>query len=195
VSPAATRVRFDAVVLAGGGARRMGGIDKPALRVGSATLLDRVLLAVSDAHRVVVVGPRRRTCRPVTWVSEHPAGGGPLAALGAALPDVRSDVVAVLAADLPFLDAPTVGRLLAARGEHDGAMLVDETGRDQLLVGVWRTGALRAAFPTQVCGGSLRQVLSRLDVVRESTPAMAGRPAPWTDCDTPDELRLARRSA
>ena len=188
-------MRFDAVVLAGGGARRMGGVDKPALRVGSATLLDRVLLAVSDAQHVVVAGPRRRTCRPVQWVREDPAGGGPLAALGAALPFVRADVVAVLAADLPFLDASTVARLLAARGDRDGALLVDETGRDQLLVGVWRTDALRAVVPEDVYGGSLHRVLGRLDVVRETAPSVAGRPAPWTDCDTPDELLTARRSA
>ncbi|MFD9249059.1 NTP transferase domain-containing protein, partial [Streptomyces bottropensis] len=40
---------FDAVVLAGGAARRLGGADKPALRVGGRALLDRVLTACAGA--------------------------------------------------------------------------------------------------------------------------------------------------
>ncbi|MZF89845.1 NTP transferase domain-containing protein, partial [Streptomyces sp. SID5643] len=34
--------RYDAVVLAGGAARRLGGADKPGVRVGGRPLLDRV---------------------------------------------------------------------------------------------------------------------------------------------------------
>ncbi|MFE1500369.1 NTP transferase domain-containing protein, partial [Streptomyces albidoflavus] len=40
---------YDAVVLAGGAARRLGGSDKPAVRVGGRPLLDRVLGACPDA--------------------------------------------------------------------------------------------------------------------------------------------------
>ncbi|NEC15321.1 NTP transferase domain-containing protein, partial [Streptomyces sp. SID8014] len=40
---------FDAVVLAGGGARRLGGVDKPGLRVGGRALVDRVLAACAAA--------------------------------------------------------------------------------------------------------------------------------------------------
>ncbi|MGW4109093.1 NTP transferase domain-containing protein, partial [Streptomyces sp. NPDC004976] len=36
---------YDAVVLAGGAARRLGGADKPGVRVGGRALLDRVLAA------------------------------------------------------------------------------------------------------------------------------------------------------
>ncbi|MGO4426310.1 NTP transferase domain-containing protein, partial [Streptomyces sp. MCAF7] len=52
---------YDAVILAGGAARRLGGADKPALRVGARPLLDRVLDACRGAERTVVVGPRRPT--------------------------------------------------------------------------------------------------------------------------------------
>ncbi|MYU19520.1 NTP transferase domain-containing protein, partial [Streptomyces sp. SID8361] len=55
---------YDAVILAGGAARRLGGVDKPALRVGGRALLDRVLDACRGAGRTVVVGPRRPTVRP-----------------------------------------------------------------------------------------------------------------------------------
>ncbi|NKI41053.1 DUF6457 domain-containing protein [Streptomyces physcomitrii] len=77
--------RFDAVVLAGGGARRLGGADKPGLRVGGRRLLDRVLTACAAAERTVVVAAPRATVRPVRWTREEPPGSGPVAALAAGL--------------------------------------------------------------------------------------------------------------
>src|SRR5262247_3408692 len=52
-------VGYDVIVLAGGGGRRLGGLDKAALQVGNRSLLDRVLDACGRADRIVVVGPRR----------------------------------------------------------------------------------------------------------------------------------------
>ncbi|MEU9382801.1 NTP transferase domain-containing protein, partial [Streptomyces sp. NPDC048279] len=40
---------YDAIVLAGGAARRLGGADKPSVRVGGRPLLDRVLTACAGA--------------------------------------------------------------------------------------------------------------------------------------------------
>ena len=180
---------YDAIVLAGGSARRMGGADKPGLVVGDLTLLDRVLMAVSGATTTVVVGPERSTMRTVRWVVEEPQGGGPVAALAAALPFVTSPVVVLLASDLPFLDAETVDRLRMAIGAKDGALLVDGDGRDQLLVGAWRTVQLRDAVPPTEQGARLVDVVGRLDAVRVSVPP--DRPA-WFDCDTAADLTAAR---
>lgn len=94
---------YDAVVLAGGAAKRLGGADKPGLTVGGLTLLDRVLGACRGAGTTVVVGGRRETVRPVVWAREEPPGGGPLAALGAGVRGVSARTVLVLSADLPFL--------------------------------------------------------------------------------------------
>ncbi|SCK23482.1 molybdenum cofactor guanylyltransferase [Streptomyces sp. WMMB 714] len=112
--------RHDAVVLAGGGARRLGGADKPAVTVGGRPLLDRVLSACADATATVVVGPRRPTPRPVTWVREEPPGGGPLAALDAGLRHTTEPLVLVLSADLPFLREETVRTLLAGVDAEPG---------------------------------------------------------------------------
>ncbi|MCW2606336.1 MAG: molybdopterin-guanine dinucleotide biosynthesis protein, partial [Frankiales bacterium] len=67
---------YDAVVLAGGSGRRLGGVDKPGLLVDGTSLLDRVLGAVARAGTVVVVGPERPAARPVVWAREDPPGGG-----------------------------------------------------------------------------------------------------------------------
>ncbi|MGW0930447.1 DUF6457 domain-containing protein [Streptomyces sp. NPDC002644] len=104
---------YDAVVLAGGAARRLGGADKPGVRVGGRALLDRVLAACEDAGRTVVVAGPRPTVRPVRWAREEPPGGGPLAALAAGLEQTAAEVVVVLSADLPFLGRDTVRHLVA----------------------------------------------------------------------------------
>jgi molybdopterin-guanine dinucleotide biosynthesis protein A len=182
----------DAVVLAGGTARRLGGADKPGLLVGERTLLDRVLDAVPGAERVIVVGPPRATSRTVEWCREEPPGGGPVAAIAAGLDLVRAPLVLVLAGDLPFLSPAVATSLLDAVGESDGAMLVDGNGRDQLLVGAWRTSALRSALPAEPAGARLASVVGGLHVTRVSASAAPGRPDPWFDCDTELDLATAR---
>jgi molybdopterin-guanine dinucleotide biosynthesis protein A len=188
--------RFDAVVLAGGAARRLGGVDKPALVVGGTTLLDRALRAVAGAARVVVVGPERHTALAVLWAREEPPGGGPVAALAAALPLLTAPRAVVLAADLPFIDAATVARLLAAAHElpvTDGAVLVDGEGRQQRLVGAYRTAALRRALGAMpVAGASVGAALGSLRL-RPVPAGGRGGMAPWYDCDTSEELEAARQ--
>ncbi|MFD8986875.1 NTP transferase domain-containing protein [Streptomyces goshikiensis] len=188
---------FDAVILAGGGAHRLGGVDKPALSVGARALLDRVLDACPDARTTVVVGDRRPTARPVRWTRETPPGGGPLAALGAGLHETTAPLVLVLSADLPFLDRPTVRALLdAADGDDDGAVLRDPDGRDQPLVAAYRAEALRreiALLATE--HGSLRDLpLRALTAELELTPVSVTERAPLAsfDCDTWEDLAAAR---
>ena len=105
------------VIVAGGAGRRMGGVDKAALRVGGVTLLDRVLGAARPVcDRLVVVGPQRPTAvGGVTFVMEAEPGGGPVPAIAAGLGAVAGAAVAlVLAVDLPLLEAAHLRRLLDA---------------------------------------------------------------------------------
>lgn len=150
---AAVNPPYAAVVLAGGAARRLRGQAKPELRLGGRRLLDLVLDSVPEADPRIVVGPAMSVPAGVRLLREEPAGGGPVAGLAAGLAALRTevDLLAVLAADLPFLTHPVITALLDSVA--DGAVLVDDTGRDQLLLGVWRVAALRtavAALPTVV---------------------------------------------
>ncbi|MBZ9596977.1 NTP transferase domain-containing protein [Streptomyces yangpuensis] len=186
---------YDAIVLAGGAARRLGGVDKPALSVGGRALLDRVLDACPDAQRTVVVGGRRPTARPVRWTRENPPGGGPVAALDAGLRATTAGLVLVLSADLPFLDRGTVRTLLAAPDAHrtDGAMLRDPDGRDQPLVAAYRAEPLRreiALLATEhgsLTGLPLRALTTELELTTVATGPLAS-----FDCDTWDDLAAAR---
>jgi molybdenum cofactor guanylyltransferase len=195
-----TRSVRAAVLLAGGRARRLGGVDKPALAVGGRPLLTRVLAAVPYDQPRVVVGPRLSDApRDLVWVREHPAGGGPVAALAAGLRHIPPNATrtAVLAADLPFLTSAVVSGLDAAlqrAPDAAGALLVDGDGRRQLLCGVWRTPAVRSAVSmlAEPQNAAMHRLFADLPVVTVRWPVPPGEPPPWWDCDTASDLETAR---
>jgi molybdopterin-guanine dinucleotide biosynthesis protein A len=186
-----------AIVLAGGAARRLGGVDKPALVVGGRSLLDTAVVACSDAgaERVVVAGPTRPTERPVVWTREQPAGGGPLAALAAGLAVVppACTTVVVLAADLPTVSTALVtGLVELARAEGgpddarsgsapDGAVVIDKEGTLQTLVAAYSRTALARALAAvgDPHNRPVRALLSHLDlrVLPDDTVADIDTPA------------------
>ncbi|MFE0800470.1 NTP transferase domain-containing protein [Streptomyces sp. NPDC058812] len=193
-APGPASAGYDAVVLAGGAARRLGGADKPGLRVGGRALLDRVLAACAGARTTVVVAAQRPTARPVTWAREDPPGGGPLAALAAGLRHTTAEHVVVVSADLPFLAGPTVGRLLSAlaASDTDGVLLTDADGRDQPLVAAYRAPALRrelaalARVRANLTGLPLRRLTGALRLTRVPDAVAS------FDCDTWDDIATAR---
>lgn len=184
-----------AIVLAGGAAKRLGGVAKPLLTVEGTALLVRVLAAVPQARPAVVVGPPAlRSVLPgdVHLVQEDPPGAGPVAAIRAGMAYVPDSVgtVAVLAGDLPFVTAPVLSDLREALGDCDVAMLTDADGRRQFLLAVWRTHALRAAL-SETVGAAMRDLVARVRTTE--VPPTEGRP--WFDCDTEEDLEAARRLA
>lgn len=186
-------VRYDAVVLAGGRARRLSGTDKPAALVGGRRLLDVVLEAVDGAAATVVVGPDRQLPAGVLHTREDPPYGGPapavaagLAALDAARTAAPPALVAVLAGDLPDLTAGAVETLLS-HAESSTAPVVlaaDESGRPQYLLSVWRTEVLRAALQRRD-GAAIAPLIPPGAAVLLLTGT--------ADVDTEDELTQARR--
>lgn len=200
---------FCAVVLAGGRAQRLGGADKPGLMVGGRTLAEAVLSAVAGAAAVIVVGPDRGYLRGTgpggaprsspRFVLEDPPGGGPVAALRRGITEVSAPWLVLLAADLPFVQPGHVHALLAAAtgawvasaGQQAGAILLDDGGRAQWLIGCWRTAALAGAI--QAYGGrSLHGLLAPMRPAEVIVQVAPGVPPPWLDCDSPADLRLAR---
>lgn len=188
-------LRLAAVVLAGGTGTRMGGADKAALELAGVTLLERALAATVSASPVVVVGDPVPTSRPVTWTLEDPPRGGPAAGLLAGLDRLPAvpDLVAVLAVDMPKVNAGTVARLtwaVEADAAADGAVLVDPDGRRQPLAAVYRVGALHAARPADRAdehGLAVRRLVAGLRLVEVPTVGDETR-----DVDTWDDVAALR---
>ena len=140
-----------ALVLAGGRARRLGGIDKALIEIRGVTMLDRVLgAAAPHCDQLVVVGPvRETTVSGVRFTIEPDPGGGPVPAVAAGLDRVSgAEQVVVLAVDLPLLGDEHV-RTLFVGLEDEGVVAVaaaDQRGRANPLLAAYRADALRVAL-------------------------------------------------
>jgi molybdopterin-guanine dinucleotide biosynthesis protein A len=136
-------------VLAGGQARRMGGLDKAAIVVGGVAMLDRVLAAAApNCDELVIVGPARPTAvEDVRFTRESEPGGGPVPAVAAGLAELPgADVVVVLAVDMPLLEPAYVASLLAGLEEADAVAATDHRRQPNPLLAAYRADVLRATL-------------------------------------------------
>jgi molybdopterin-guanine dinucleotide biosynthesis protein A len=145
-------MEWDAVIVAGGPATRLGGIEKCELRLGGRTLLQIALAATDRAESRVVVG-RLRDDLPAgcSCVLEEPRFAGVLAALEtglAALPPDGPEIVAVVAADQPSAEdaLPVVLSEVAPRSPYDGWVATDPTRVPHPLLASYRKAALQHAL-------------------------------------------------
>lgn len=173
-------MKFDAVVLAGGAGRRLGGIDKALITVGDSTLLERVIAASADADRIICVGPQRDTSVDVEWAREDPPGGGPVAALAAGMQLVRAPMVMVLAVDLPFVTRAAVNRLVGSCNGGKAVLAVDQSGTPQPLLAAYPTKPLLARLVAvgDASGVPMKRVTDNLP------HSLLDEPGISLDCDT-----------
>jgi molybdopterin-guanine dinucleotide biosynthesis protein A len=182
---------FSAVVLSGGTAARLGGVDKTQLVVDGHPVLDRVLVALGAATDVVIVGPAVATVREVRFVAEDPPSGGPIAGIAAGVAhlgkgsgtdggadsgadggaessaDSGAEWVLIAAGDMPGLTRDSVRRLQAAtleRGEPSGAVLVDAKDVPAICALLRRTTLTAALAATlSQTPATWRSLIARLD--------------------------------
>lgn len=201
--PPAASLPVLGLILAGGQARRMGGGDKPLLRLGGRTLLERVVerlgpqcgagLALSangDPARFAAGFPG-----PILPDSV-PDQPGPLAGILAGLEHAAARGVArvvSVSGDVPFLPGDLVSRLDAA-GPETGLALAASGARQHYTIALWPT-ALR---------DDLRRYLERGErrvgaFIARHGAAVATWPAepvdPFLNVNTPEDLAAAEDAA
>ena len=172
------------VVLAGGTSRRFGS-DKLSAPLRGSTVLDTVLSSLPADWPVVVVGPPRDCARSVTWTREDPPGGGPLAGIAAGVDRVATELVAVVAGDMPDAGAALVGLVAALRTaprEVDGVVARADDGVPNPLLAAYRVAAVRHLLPSPAHGRPAR-LLFDLAHVELAVSGPAAR-----DVDTPADL-------
>lgn len=180
-----------AVVVAGGRSRRFGS-DKLAAPLGATTVLEHLLAAVPAQWEIVVVGPKRPVGRRVGWTRESPPGGGPLAAVAAGVRCVTTDLMVVVAGDMPWA-GPVLERLADALAGSDphvaGVIGRDGEGYANPLLAAYRTSAVRAHLPVPAHDRPARLLLDlpHLELEVDSRAA--------SDVDTPEDLARAADEA
>jgi molybdenum cofactor guanylyltransferase len=194
------------VILAGGLARRMGGIDKAHIRIGGVTILDRVVTRLRDQCARLVLNANAEATRfansglPVIAdsVADFP---GPLAGILAGLDFAAAQTpeiawVVSVAADCPFLPHDLVPRLHQAR--HDaGATLACAAsgGRRHPVVGLWPV-ALRNDLRRALTEEGARKVGEWSERYPLAIAEWPTEPVdPFFNVNTPDDIAEAERLA
>ena len=168
-------VRLDTagVILAGGVARRMGGVEKGFLEVGGVSIFGRTVACLGGQVGVLGVSANGDLGRfsglgVVAFGDDSVglAGGlGPLAGVLAGLEwaaSVGVGWVVTVPGDCPFLPGDLVARLHSGRGV-EGFACAASGGRVHPVVGLWPVGC-RGALRAAVDGGE-RRVGDRKSVV------------------------------
>ncbi len=182
--PSTSSSDVSVVVLAGGTSRRFGS-DKLGAPLHGSTVLETVLESLPQGWPVVAVGPPRDCGRAVSWTREDPPGGGPLAGVAAGVAVVATEVVAVVAGDMPYAGPALVALVAAlhtAPPEVGAVVAVDAHGVPNPLLAAYRTASLRQAVPVPAANRPARLLLA-VPHVEVAVTGTAGR-----DVDTPADL-------
>ena len=132
-------MRVGAAILAGGQARRLGGVAKGLVTVGGEPIVARQLRVVAPlvaASAIVAGEPAPYAAVAAEFdtllVRDRDPGRGPLAGLDAALAGLDCDAVIVLACDMPLIDRALI-RVLRDHLPAARALVARVDGRPQPL--------------------------------------------------------------
>lgn len=184
---------WSVIILSGGTSRRFGS-DKAQALLGDHSLLNEILISIPVSTPVLLVGPEPTgITRQVSLTQEDPPYGGPVAGIDAGIAQIDTELVAIIATDMPFAVAVVESLILEITSEDDVLLPLDANGYPQFLSGIYRTTALKSALLgiTQVQGAAMRDLVTGMRVRHwHSTPAQA---AALVDIDTREDLERARR--
>ena len=179
------------IVLSGGTSSRFGA-DKSQAMLGHQQLIHHILTGIPKEFEIIIVGadplftPASYRC-----IQENPVGGGPVAGIAAALELCESEIVGVLATDMPFAGAHMI-HLLSAMTSHDDAIIfVDSEGFKQPLAALYRREGLETALSKigNPHGASMRTLISHLNI--HEIPMSPEIEKAMIDVDTPHDLVVA----
>ena len=188
-----------AAILAGGRARRLGGLDKSSLTIGGLTILQRQLdLLQGVADRVIVIASDQAQFAglDVPVVPDLVPGAGSLGGIYTAVAAADSPVL-VLACDMPFLTSPFLARVFDRGQDVDVALPRGPDGYHPL-----------CACYAPACAGPIRRRLEAgaLKVIDLLTDVRVGELDPaeleafdpdgllLLNINTPDDLARAQRA-
>ena len=194
------------VVLAGGLARRMGGVDKPMQRMGGRSLLERVVERLSpQCDRLILNAngdPSRFAAFGLPVVTDGLADfPGPLAGILAALewtaasrPDIAW--VVSVAADCPFLPGDLVSGLHRARAAENAELAVAASGgQTHPVIGLWNVG-LRQALRQALVVEDIRKISRWTARYRLASATWPTEPIdPFFNVNTPEDIARAETLA
>ncbi len=168
-APLHPSVQVAAAIIAGGQAKRLGGIPKGNIVIDGQRIIDRQLAVLRPlfGHVFLVAADARSWCVPdLEIVSDRVPGAGPLAGLDAALGALRAAERAVVcvAGDMPFIDTAALALLRDHRPEA-AALIPLVAGRPEPLFARYGQSCIHAVRAALAQGR-----FKAADLVRELDP-------------------------
>lgn len=151
------RLDVTALILAGGKATRLGGVDKRELVVDGQTIFERQVAVLAPCVAEIVVSTARDVAG-YRCVRDQVDGAGPLAGIAAGLAAVQTEWLLVVAGDMPHLTRELIERLLAETraAETIDAVGIRIDGRPEPLVCVLRVSAALPIVQSCLARGELK---------------------------------------
>ena len=123
------------IILAGGKAGRMGGINKAFIEVGGERLIDRTLRVYRTLFEEIIIS----TNSPLEYlefdariVTDIHRGKGPLGGIHAGLLHATCERAFVSACDMPYLSKAFIGHMIAQADRYDLVVPVTANGFESL---------------------------------------------------------------
>lgn len=180
-----------ALILAGGRATRMGGVDKSALVVDGETIFARQvrLLAPRVTEIVVATNSGSPQFAGYRTVRDAVEGAGPLAGVGAGLAACTTPWLLVLAGDMPDLSGALIDRLIAATADARDAVGIRIGALPEPLVSALRVAAAKPVVDAMLAEGVRKASALLTDRGLLTTWIDDIDPAVVRNINTPDDLR------
>jgi molybdopterin-guanine dinucleotide biosynthesis protein A len=196
-----------AVVLAGGRSTRFGEGDKAVADLAGTPMIRRVVDRIAPAVDAVVINCRTEqvpaireavddAAVPLTFAEDDAPDEGPVAGMATGLRAVDADFAAVVACDMPFVDADFLSYLFERAAGHEAA--VPRPGKwFETTCAVYRATAMADACEAALAAGESTLVAPLFDLdfvvvdaaeVREHAPTRT-----FENCNTRTDLADAAR--
>jgi molybdopterin-guanine dinucleotide biosynthesis protein A len=191
------------IILAGGGSRRMGGINKALLHVGGRPIIQRAARTLSQVLREVIVitnAPEEHKFLGLPLYRDLVPGGGALGGLYTGLSKCSGRYAFLVGCDMPFLNEGVIAYMVSiALADQYDVVVPRINGRLQPMHAIYGKNCLD---PTeqQLKGDDLRILnfftTMRVLEVQESELSCYDPHCRFVmNINTPDELEMARQLA
>ncbi len=140
-----------ALILAGGRATRMGGVDKSTILVGGETIFARQVRVLAPRVTEILVSGRPTPGYRV--VEDAIEGAGPLAGVAAGLAACTTPWLLVLAGDMPDITGALIDRIASATADARDAVGIRIGGLPEPLVCALRVAAARPVLEAMLGEG------------------------------------------
>lgn len=189
-------LQIDAVILAGGMARRMGGDDKGLVELNGKAMIEHTIERIKPQVKEILINANRNQTRYAEFgftvlSDEHTGFLGPLAGMIAAMGHTQADYLLVVPCDCPLLPRDLVARLLASIEANDAELAVASDGEREQPVVMLLKPSLRESMTAFLEAGE-RKIDFWYAKHRFAVAAFADQPNAFVNVNTPEQKqRLA----